>query len=218
MYDGKEWIKYDTLNSPLKSVQDISVDRNGDVWFGTFNGLVKYDNSTWTEYNTDNCRIPSDNVREVYLDNNNVLWVATDSGISKYEQSKWTVYNTTNSSLPSNNVACIEGDKFSNIWIGTNEVKGKGGLAKIDKDGKWTVFTLQNSQLPSNTIWDIELEDDVVWLGLNDGGLARLDGKNWEIYNTYNSIIPHDYVCSIAIDKNGNKWIATFGGLVWTNR
>ena len=218
MYDGNEWIKYDTTNSPLKLVHDISVDKNGAVWFGTSIGLIKYDDNKWTSFNTDNCDIASDNVREVYLDNNDVLWVATDSGISKFVNSKWSTLDTKNSSLPSNSVDCVKGDNFGNIWIGTNEVKGKGGLVKIDKTGKWIVYTTSNSRLPSNTVWDIEMENDVVWLSLNKGGLARFDGKNWEVYNPYNSIIPHDYVTSVAVDKNGNKWIATFGGLVWTDR
>ncbi|MBP6184255.1 MAG: hypothetical protein KA479_04890 [Saprospiraceae bacterium] len=218
MYDGINWIKYDSVNSPLNLVQDISVDRNGVIWFGTFNGLVKFDNGEWVEYNTNNSQIPSNNVRKVFLDNNNIIWVATEGGISKFDNKNWIVFNTTNSELPSNSVACVTGDKSGNIWIGTNEVKGKGGLAKIDNSGFWTVYTKENSKLPTNTIWEIEVENNIIWLGHNNGGLVRLDGENWEIYNTLNSIIPHDYVCSIAIDKNGNKWIATFGGLVFTTR
>lgn len=218
MYDGNEWVKYDTTNSPLESVHDISVDKNGVIWFGTSIGLIKYDNGKWTSFNTDNCDIASNEAREVYLDDNNVLWVATDSGISKLENSKWSVLNKKNSSLPSNSVDCVNGDAFGNIWIGTNEVKGKGGLVKIDKNGEWTVYTTKNSKLPSNTVWDIKFENEIIWLSLNKGGLVRFDGKKWEVYNTYNSIIPHDYVCSVAVDKNGNKWIATFGGLVWTDR
>jgi sugar lactone lactonase YvrE len=218
MYDGNEWVKYDTINSPLKSVQDISVDKDGVVWFGTFYGAINFVNGKWTSFNTKNSQIPSNNVRSVFLDTNNILWVATDSGISTFNGSKWTVYNTKNSSLPSNSVNCINEDASGNIWIGTVEVKGKGGLVRIDKNGRWNVLTSTNSKLPWNTIEDIAIEGNTIWLGLNYGGVARLENDKWEIYNLYNSIIPHDFVRSIAIDKYGNKWIATLGGLVWTNR
>ena len=113
---------------------------------------------------------------------------------------------------------CINEDSSGNIWIGTVEVKGKGGLVKIDKNGKWSVFTTANSKLPWNTIEDIAIEGDIIWLGLNYGGVARFENNKWENYNLYNSIIPHDFVRSITIDKLGNKWIATLGGLVETNR
>lgn len=218
MYDGNNWIKYDTINSPLKSVQDISVDRNGVIWFGTFYGLVKYDSGQWTKYTIQNSKIPSNNVRKVFLDNNNILWVATDNGISKFDNTNWTVFNTQNSILPSNSIACINGDLYGNIWIGTNEVKGNGGLIKIDSLNQWTVYTKTNSKLPSNTIWDIQIEDKIIWLANTGGGLVRFDGINWEIYNFTNSIIPNNYVSAIAIDKKRNKWIATFDGLVYTTR
>lgn len=218
MYDGNNWVKYDTINSPLKSVQDISVDRNGVIWFGTFYGLVKYDNGEWTKYTIQNSKIPSNNVRKVFLDYNKILWVATDNGISKFDNNNWTVFDTQNSLLPSNSVACVNGDKNGNIWIGTNEVKGKGGLIKIDTLNQWTVYTKTNSKLLSNTIWDIKVEGNVIWLANTNGGLVRFDGTNWEIYNATNSIIPDNYVSSIAIDKKGNKWIATFDGLVYTTR
>jgi ligand-binding sensor domain-containing protein len=47
--------------------------------------------------------------------------------------------------------------------------------------------------------------------------------REWIIYNTSNSGLPSDYVNAIAIDRQGNKWIATsdgwiakFDGVNWT--
>jgi ligand-binding sensor domain-containing protein len=218
MYDGNNWIKFDTSNSPLQFVQNITLARNGVLWFGTFKGLVKYDNGEWTHYTTQNSKIPSNNVRKVFLDNNNILWVATENGIAKFENTQWSVFDTQNSLLPSNSVAYVNGDKNGNIWIGTNEVNDKGGLIKIDTLNQWTVYSKSNSKLPSNTIWDIKIEDTIIWLANTDGGLVRFDGVNWEIYNHTNSIIPNNLVSSLAIDKKGNKWITTFDGLVYTTR
>jgi ligand-binding sensor domain-containing protein len=36
---------------------------------------------------------------------------------------------------------------------------------------------------------------------------------NWTVYNTSNSGLPSNWVYSIAIDGQGNKWIGTDGGL-----
>jgi hypothetical protein len=46
-------------------------------------------------------------------------------------------------------------------------------------------------------------------LGLGVGGLAKFDGVRWNVYNTSNSKLPSDFVTTIAIDEQGNKWIGT---------
>jgi ligand-binding sensor domain-containing protein len=52
------------------------------------------------------------------------------------------------------------------------------------------------------------------WIGTYFGGLAKLDGATWTVYNTANSGLPSNDVSSIAIDGGGKKWIGTyFGGL-----
>jgi len=38
--------------------------------------------------------------------------------------------------------------------------------------------------------------------------------QKWMVYNTSNSILPSNYVTSIAEDHNGGIWIGTYGGLV----
>ena len=43
-------------------------------------------------------------------------------------------------------------------------------------------------------------------------GLAKFDDTNWTVYNTSNSGLSDNYVLSLAIDENGNKWIGTRGG------
>ena len=50
--------------------------------------------------------------------------------------------------------------------------------------------------------------------GRYTGGLAKSDGANWTGYNTADSGLPCNSVKCIAIDAQGNKWIATARGLV----
>ena len=39
------------------------------------------------------------------------------------------------------------------------------------------------------------------------------DRVNWTIYNTSNSNLPFNWIFTIVIDAQGNKWIGTAGGL-----
>jgi len=43
--------------------------------------------------------------------------------------------------------------------------------------------------------------------------ITPLPGQSWEIYNTTNSLLPHDNVLSLAVTDDGIKWIGTQSGL-----
>ena len=211
-FDGKQWTVFDTSNSPLKLVQKISVDRDGIVWFCSFRGVVKYDGKIWTTYNTVNSAIASDNVKDVYTDANHTVWAATDKGINKFTNGNWSLLNNANTSLPENDITTIKGDTAGNIWVGAG-IRDKSYLVKIDTASQLSIF-------PSAVIWNITVDNNVnkLWLATNGGGLVCFDGKTFTQYDKSNSIIPNNIVSDILIDKNGNKWISTFGGLVFTDR
>lgn len=211
-YDGRNWTRFDTSNSPLKLVNKICVDKNGIIWFCTFRGLVKYDGKSWTKYNTSNSKIASDNVKEVYLGNDETVWIATDKGINKVINGNWSLLNNGNSNMPENDVTSIKGDLAGNIWAGLG-TRDKTHLIKIDTTNNISVF-------PSGVIWNITVDNNAgkIWLATNGRGLVSFNGKEFTQYDKSNSIIPNNTVSDILIDNNGDKWISTFGGLVFTNK
>lgn len=217
IFDGVKWTKYDTTNAPIKSLKKIYIDKNGTDWFATFSGLVKYENNSWTKYNTSNSILPSNDISDVFLDKKNVLWIGTSKGLVTFSNDNWKVYNTENSSLPSSYIVRIEEDYHGNIWLAASGSGQKGGLIKIDTMNQWTIIKKENSRLGSNEIWEITAQKDIVWVGVYASGLLRIEGGNWEIYNSTNSIVPN-FVYSIAIDSKGNKWIGTNNGLIYTTR
>ena len=211
-YDGNKWIKFDTGNSPLKLVQKICVDKNGIIWFCTFQGLIKYDGESWTKYDTSNSKIASNNVREVYIDKDTTMWIATDMGINKVKNGNWDLLTKSNTNIPENDVTSIKGDLAGFIWAGLG-TRDKNYLIKIDTANNISVF-------PSGAIWNITVDSNggKIWLATNGSGLVCFDGKKFTQFDISNSIIPDNTVSDVLIDNNGNKWIATFGGLVFTNK
>jgi hypothetical protein len=210
-YDGKQWLKFDTSNSPLKLVRNICVDKNGITWFCTFQGLIKYDGKSWTKYTTSNSTIASDNIKEVYVGADETIWIATDKGINKVANGNWSLLNRTNSNIPDNDITAIKGDAAGNIWAGLG-TRDKNYLIKIDTTNNISVF-------PSGVIWNITIDNKAnkIWLATNGNGLVAFDGKVFTQYDKSNSIIPNNTVSDILIDNKGNKWVSTFGGLVFTN-
>ena len=189
---------------PYNYVNCIAIDGNGNKWIVTGSGLVKYDDTNWTIYDT-NSGLPDIYMTSncIAIDRNENKWIGTTwGGLAKYDDTNWTVYDASNSGLPGNNVNCIAIDGNGNKWIGTNE-----GLVKYD-DTNWTVYDTSNSGLPSNHVHCLAIDESGnKWIGTEWSGLAKFDDTNWTVYNTANSGLPDNRVNCITIDGNGNKWI-----------
>jgi len=160
---------------------------------------------------------PVDLVYCMVLDTNtHTLWVGGRLGLARYAQGEWTIYDTTNSILrgPVLGLA-LSG---STVWMGS-----EGALVKYDGT-TWTEYTTQNSGMPcyAPKVMAVESNGDV-WVGLGGSwttenpeamhamfGLGKFDGTSWTVYNHQNSPLNYsNIVNAVAIDKKGNKWIAT---------
>jgi sugar lactone lactonase YvrE len=210
---------YGAWNTGLPShyIRSMIIDKDGNKWFCTAEGLVKFDGVNWIVYDRQTSELPGDDVLSIAIDKQGNKWIGTLEGLVKFDGRNWTVYNTSNSGLPSNYVNAIAIDGQGNKWIGTWD----GGLAKFD-GRNWTVYNTSNSGLPSNYVNAIAIDGQGnKWIGTNSG-LVKFDGVNWSLYNTSNSKLPSNFVYAIAIDEQGNKWIGTnrgltkFDGANWT--
>ena len=179
----------------------------------------------WTIYNTSNSELPENKIKSITMDGKGTIWLGTaGDGVVKFDgKNKWQTYNESNSGNPGNHVDSIAIDQNGNIWIATGN-----GVAKFDGDTTWTVYTTSNSGLPDNDTYPIAIDrsqelseirgnEISVWIGTFNG-LAKFDGTDWKVYNTSNSPIPGNLIRTIAIDRDGNKWIGTlYDGLAKFN-
>lgn len=63
---------------PQNTVQSIVKDKYGFMWFGTWNGLCRYDGYKVKVYNTipgDSNSIANNRIHYIYKDHNGTLWV-----------------------------------------------------------------------------------------------------------------------------------------------
>lgn len=219
-YDGNTWEIYNTSNSILTSnyITAISIDSFNTPWIGTNNGLYHF-GENWTVYNLLNSPLISNVINDLLVDKENNVWITTaGGGIYKYDKENWKQIFTSNSGLPSNTIKCVAFDKDNVKWIGTTN-----GLVRFD--GKeWKVYNEYNSGLTSNCINDIAIDKHgVLWMATGSygdnqiswkrGGIASFDGSNWSVYSVSNSGFSTNWINSIEIDDNDNKWIGTAAGL-----
>ncbi|MFM2394248.1 MAG: hypothetical protein RLZZ546_2230, partial [Bacteroidota bacterium] len=74
-----------------------------------------------------------------------------------------------------------------------------------------------NEGLPQSQVYAIEQDmHGYLWLGTQGGGLARFDGKNFEVFNNYGSVQSNFINCFEIDELNKSIYIGSTKGVdVW---
>jgi signal transduction histidine kinase/streptogramin lyase/CheY-like chemotaxis protein len=151
-------------------------DRHGFMWFGTLDGLNRYDGYHFTRYRHDEnipTSLSSNNISAIVEDPDGLIWVATeDGGLNRVdptfdpEAGKVVRYQhdpgNTNS-LSDNHLESLAIDQDGILWIGT----GAGGLDRFDPDTETFTRYRPPSVRPDVTPIEAILVDATgeVWVG-----------------------------------------------------
>ena len=128
-----------TLDDGLSDniVYSIAQGKTGYIWFGTQNGLNRYDGYNFTVFRHDPFdpnTVSNDNAGNIYADRDGNIWIGTwGGGLDKYdpETGQFTNYQynpAVENGISYDRVQTVFQDRVGNIWIGT----AGGGLNKLD--------------------------------------------------------------------------------------
>lgn len=235
LYPQYRDIKFDhiTVEEGLSSnrVTCILQDRRGFMWFGTENGLHKYDGYKFKIYKPD----PSDPgslshsfISSIFEDSNENIWIGTyGGGLNKFDRDNEEFINYQNdpknpNSLSNNFVSAIcqsSADSGNALWIGTLW----GGLNKLDlQTGKFYQYFTEHrkiSEINANGISSIcSDQKGILWIGTDISGLINLDPQTENFTNYIADSADKGGLCdnrirSLFVDKLNNIWIGTVKGL-----
>jgi ligand-binding sensor domain-containing protein/signal transduction histidine kinase len=192
---------------PSNSIRAILQTRDGYLWLGTDNGLVRFDGVQFTVFDKKNAAaLVSNGITALLEDRHGALWIGTSGGLIRFKDGKWTAY-TRRDGLSDNQVRSLGQDREGNLWIGTET----GGVNRF-REGKFTVYR-QSEGLAYNRV-NVIYEDrrGALWIGTM-GGLSRFQDGRFTSYTTTEGL-PHKNVGAISEDREGNLWVGTDGGLV----
>jgi signal transduction histidine kinase/CheY-like chemotaxis protein/streptogramin lyase len=230
-----KYLRFGRLTSKdgLSNVQTRSVaqDNQGFMWFGTANGLNRYDGTSIKVYRHDPAdpySLSNNYIRSLMVDRSGVIWIGTwGGGLNQYDREKDAFIRYQHDpndphSLSNNAVWAIFEGRDGTIWLGTHR-----GLNKFDRENKQFKRYLKNPNAPNSLshdfVWSI-LEDSagVLWVG-TEGGLNRFDPKTEQfIHYRHDSddagSLSHDTIRSIYEDRSGILWLSTRKGLCKFNR
>ena len=177
------------------TIFSIIQDKQGYMWFGTANGLNKYDGynfKIFTNNPYDSSSISDNSITSLYQDKEGNIWVGTIKGIlNKYNRNtnSFTRFNTRNIKSP---LTSWENEYYDYPII----------FSRNDNNSITTITEDNNGNL---------------WLGTWGKGVLIFNKKTKNIkqyyYNKDNpGSLSYNRIMKILIDKEGNIWIGTFGG------
>lgn len=213
----------------------ILQDRKGFLWFGTQDGLNKFDGYDFKVYKHDpqNPNSLSNNVvRAIYEGRDGTLWIGTNGGglnklvlAGSNDEETFTLFKhdpQNPNSLSDDYVLAIHEDAqqdSSMLWIGTRY----GGLNKLEVEtGRFTRYQhnpSDASSLSDNYIMTIyQDQSGAFWIGTYSGGLHRFDPgigvfSRYQLDSPTSHQLNHKQIRTIYEDSVGTLWIGTGGGL-----
>lgn len=220
------------------SVNCILQDSKGYMWFGTQDGLNKFNGHEMVPYKHD----PSDSnslsnnwIECLFEDSKGTIWVGTHSGglnavnpfLNKVTRFENDSKNST--SLSGNQVKCIYEDKNGTYWVGTtyglNSFNGKVNNFQKYLPAQAGIHESEDTMSINGFNVEAIYEDKKgqLWIGTLDGGLNLFD-RNRKTFTCYWDSATgtcaefFNKVKSILEDESGIFWLATDnGGLVSFN-
>ncbi len=201
-------------------------DRRGFMWFGTEDGLNKYDGYSFSimRHDPDDPNSLSHNhLQALCEDKEGFIWIGTfNGGLNKYNQltGRFTSYRCRNDDSRSISHDCINTlyvDSAGELWIGTNN-----GLNKYNRDtDDFTryIHDPQNSNSISGDVVRDIIEDrsGILWIATDGGGLNSFEPETgrFRVYrHDPNDLVSlsHNSVRTIYEDRSGVLWVGTVGG------
>ena len=188
------------------------------MWFGTEDGLNKYDGYKFTHYKHDQnnkASIIDNYVLALMEDGAGNLWIGTDSGLDRFDRATNTFIHYSNNHL-TYAVRSVFLDNKNRIWLGTSKGlylfnAANGSFKKYTHPGK------NANGLINDFIYQVT-EDNNGWLWIGtDDGLYHFNSQNGQFIRYAHDPANHKSISSSWIktvykDSKGNIWIGTLGG------
>ncbi len=208
----------------------IVQDHEGYLWYGTGNGLVRYDGYESKVYRND----PNDPssigghrlldlgenpILLLFVDSQGVLWAGTTNDLSRYDPN-CDCFSHYHLPVDKGQINAITEDKNNNLWVGGHG----GGIFMYERENDRFVSFLNKSEDPNFLKNDyvnalISDQDNNIWIGLwnkdtSTGGLIRFNprtGATRRFLNEPNNSnsLKDNRISSLFEDHKGQIWVGT---------
>jgi signal transduction histidine kinase/ligand-binding sensor domain-containing protein len=192
---------------PEASIYSILQTRDGYLWLGTLQGLVRFDGVTFTPIENVYSGAPSGVwIRSMIEDSDGGLWIGTnETGVFRIQNGVTTHYSQKDG-LPSDVIQCLVTGKPGEIWICTSN-----GLARFE-NGTFEVYRTAQG-LSSDIVRAAAYSSDgKLWIGGESTILNVWNGAQFGSQPL--SQMPKDAGVRAMVGSGDTMWIGTPEGLI----
>ena len=197
----------------METITVINEDKSGNLLFGTWAGIVKYDGSSFSIMDSKGA-LPSNFVQDILIDDDK-MWVATNKGLTVIDQKGGKIIiPIEKDQLLQEEIQSISKSRDGVYFVGTST-----GVYLYDPYSFQTITSYEGIPVAENWmsgILDIDIDNKgYLWIASGDYGIFKLkNGVIIENFNSENSEIPQNYTCQIKFSKDGSVWFAhPYGGI-----
>jgi signal transduction histidine kinase/ligand-binding sensor domain-containing protein/DNA-binding response OmpR family regulator len=210
--DGSDFrislINFPNLNQiPSNSVRRVFQDSEGYIWFGTLDGLCRYDAYNLRVFRNDfnNPQMLTGNeIFAIAEDRQARLWIGTTEGLNILDKSTMKVTQYADSILWYKNITFLLCDAAGNMWIGTDN-----GLFKHDNStGKLVSYQNKTPVGYINSIY--EDFNGRIWVLLWNRGIYQYRPETGN-FLLFPRVGKNNNPYRLLQDKDGNYWLGTWG-------
>lgn len=200
------------------------------MWFGTEDGLNRYDGYAFRVYKhdpEDSTSLSNNNILVLFQDHTGSIWVGTyGGGLDRYDQKTdrfihYLAEEENPNGLSNNFILSIAEDQSGNVWIGT-----EGGLNRFNRQNG-SFFTYRHnrqeaSSLSGNFVLGLYTDPaGALWVA-TEGGLDQYDVQSDSFIHLeqivalpmnlrFNELVP------MLRDQDGLLWVGTSQGVIRLN-
>ncbi len=192
---------------PTNFVVSAVKDRDGNLWFGTLAGIIKYDGLTFTNYTTSNGLVSAFTNR-LFIDSKNNIWIGTAGfGLNRFDGKSFSrVDLDKDTPLKKDFVQKIMEDRKGNIWIVIN-----GNELFKYTENKFYRFTIADG-LSDAEIANIIEDKNGNLLCSTSKGVIAYDGKSFQPYTRLPNSSDGRPAFLSYCDSKGDIWFSNKEG------
>jgi signal transduction histidine kinase/ligand-binding sensor domain-containing protein/CheY-like chemotaxis protein len=208
---------------PQNTINAIAKDAFGFMWFGTNNGICRFDGYSFETFKSDKNNsnsLPDNMISSIEPGFDNNIWIGSSNGLSYYDPYADLIYNYTVAETGCQDIQKVtsilaDGDK---LWIGTST----NGLFLLtpNKDGNLRIsshFIRNNHSIGTNNITVISKNHtNTVVVGTNEGIFTYQPQHNiFEKKSNYGQLLENAFINDIFESNKGELFVATSIGLAF---
>ena len=177
---------------PQYTVQAVTQTQDGYLWFGTFEGLVRFNGLQFDVFDPQNSpALQVGRIRALFEDRSGMLWIGTiGGGVVRYQEGAFSRFALA----IGDSIHAIRQAPDGSMWFATNL-----GVSRF-ADGRLTQYAVRNG------VQTLSLSaDGTLWAG-GETGLLRFNGTGFVPVAIEGE---HPQVASTLVTRQGTLWVGT---------